>query len=225
MKKLDYERLASLPLFIGIDGATLLGIYETINPVIAPMRKGNILVSDGEECRALVFLLEGELKATTVFGSGKFTLDETLRPVSILEPQCLFGLHTIYTRTYTALGSGHYLRLPKNIVVGQMFQNEVFRFNFVNMLSSQVQQTASLLRSMTSSSIESRITAIFQRQLLRPVGHKTVRCKMTDLAYYVGETRLNISRALHSLEQRQLLTVSRGVIDIPAFEKLLAAVN
>ena len=222
MKKLGYEQLASLPLFLGIDGTTLSRIYETINPVIAPMRKGGNIITTGEECRSLVFLLEGNIDASATFGKNRFTISETIRAVAVIEPQCLFGLHTTYTRNYSAATGGYYLRLPKTVIVRQMMENDVFRFNFTNMLSSQAQETFRRLRHLPSSTIESRMAEFFARQSLRPTGRKLIKCKMTDLAECLCETRLNVSRTLHDLEGRELLAFTRGIIEIPALEKLLA---
>lgn len=225
MKRLNYEQLSSLPLFFGMDGATLVSICEDINPVIAPMRKGSVILSDGESCRSLVFLLEGELEASSVFGNSKFFLSETIRAITLVEPQCMFGLHTTYTRSYIASGSGYYLRLPKTVVVHRMMENEVFRFNFVNLLSSQVQETTRRLRRVSGSSVEKRMAEFFARQMVRLSGHKTIRCKMTDLAESLCETRLTISHTLRNLESRSLLKSTRGAIEIPAFEKFLAGVE
>lgn len=222
MRHLDYESLASLPLFLGIDGATLSELYSASNPVVASMRRGNVLINAGEECRAFVYLLGGELEACATFGGGKFQIHERVAPAAIIEPQCLFGLHNTYTRTYTALASGLYMRLPKNVVVGRMMGNDVFRFNLLNMLSSQVQDGIRRLRHLPRNTIASRLADFLARQTLRPVGRKTVRCKMADLAAQLGETRLNVSRTLHSLQDAGLLTITRNTIDIPAMEKLIA---
>lgn len=222
MRRLDYESLASLPLFLGIDGATLSELYSASNPVVASMRRGSVLISAGEECRAFVYLLEGELEACADFGGGRFQIHERVAPTAIIEPQCLFGLHNTYTRTYTATASGLYMRLPKNVVVGKMMGNDVFRFNLLNMLSSQVQDGTRRLRHLSRDTIASRMADFIARQTLRPVGRKTVRCKMTDLAEQLGETRLNVSRTLHSLQDAGLLAITRNTIEIPAMEKLVA---
>lgn len=225
MRRLDYESLASLPLFLGIDGATLSELYSASNPVVAPMRRSNVLISAGEECRAFVYLLEGELEACTAFGGGKFLIYERVTPTVIIEPQCLFGLHNTYTRTYTATTSGLYMRLAKNVVVGKMMGNDVFRFNLLNMLSSQVQDTIRRMRHLPRHTIASRMADFIARQTLRPVGRKIVRCKMTDLAEQLDETRLNVSRTLHALQKAGLLAITRNTIEIPAMEKLIAATD
>lgn len=220
MKKLNYELLASLPLFLGIDASTLTDIHEAVGPAVQTMRRGSTIIRTGDDCRSLLFLLEGRLDVATTFCSGKLSLSESLRATAVVEPQCLFGLHTTYTRTYTAAETGSYIRLPKSLIVQQMMKNEVFRFNFTNMLSSGLQDASQRLRRNPASSIERRIVEIFARQTLRPSGEKTIRCKMTDLAPLCGTTRLTLSRTLHSLEKRGLIRITRGMIIIPAFERL-----
>ena len=179
------------------------------------MRKGNAIITSGEECRSLLFLLEGFVQASAAFVKNRFTIYELIHAVSVVEPQCLFGLHTTYTRNYTADGGGYYLRLPKSVIVRQMMENDVFRFNFTNMLSSLAQDTVNRLRRLPPQTTEAKITDLFSRQVLRPAGRKQIKCKMTDLAEYVGETRLNVSRTLPKLEDAGLLAFSRGIIDSP----------
>lgn len=225
MKHLSYEQLASIPLFLGIDGLTLAGICEAAGQAVGTVRRGTAAIEAGEQCRSLFFLLEGELEAATTFCGGRFALRETVKAPAVVEPQCLFGLHTTYTRTYTAAaGNCVCLRLPKTLVVNRMLVNEVFRFNFVNMLSSRAQETENRMRGSNASTPEGRMTALFARQMLRTVGTKTLKCRMVDLAEVIGETRLNVSRMLHALESKGLLAVVRGGMVIPAFERLMADV-
>ena len=42
----------------------------------------------------------------------------------------------------------------------------------------------------------------------------TLHIKMTTLAKFIGESRLNLSRTLHSLQQQGVLTMTRGVISL-----------
>lgn len=225
MKKLGYEQLASLPLFLGVDGVTLTDIFETVSPVVAPMRCGKDIISAGEECRALVYVLEGEVEASSSFASGLFTIRETIRNNSILEPQCMFGLHTTYTRTYTARSSGYFFRIPKSIVVRDLMVNDVFRFNFINLLSSMLQESVRLQRRLPYPSAEARLAEIISHQAVRPAGRIVLSYKMWDLAPYLAVTRLNLSRMLHKYSDLGLLVMSRGEIVFPAFERFAAAVK
>ena len=221
MKRLTYEQLSSLPLFFGMDGATLVSICETVNPVIAPMHKGSVIIGTGENCRSLVYLLDGKLEASSTFCNAKFRLTETVNAVSLIEPQCMFGLHTTYTHGYAAASSGYYLRLPKNVVVQKLMDNEVFRFNFMNLLSSQVQDHSRRLRHVAPQTTEARLAEFISCQSMKPSGRKVLKYKMRDLAECICETRLNLSRTLHDLQTRGLLKIRRSIMEIPALEKLV----
>lgn len=223
MKRLDYQQLASLPLFLGIDGATLWQLYATLNLVMAPMRKGSTIASEGNECRSLIFLLEGHVSASTSFSNKKITLYEELPAVTVLEPQCLFGLHTTYTHTFTAIDEGHYLKLPKNVIVQQLMNNEVFRFNYINMLSSITQESARHARALADNTIESRLASIIYCNSIRSTGHKLLKCKLVDLAPCLASTRLALSHALHGLKDKGLVNMTRGMIEFPAFEDFLSS--
>ena len=225
MKRLDYEQLSSLPLFLGIDGVTLTDLYETVSPVVSPMRRGTTIITEGEECRSLVYVLEGQTEAITSFGAGKFSIREYLRSKSVIEPQCLFGLHTTYTRTYTAVSPGYFFRIPKSVIVRDMMPNDVFRFNFINLLSSSLQDALRRQRHLPAATPEARLAEMVARQVIRPAGTIELKCKMWDIAPYLSVTRLNLSRMLHRYSDEGLLEMYRGGIVFPLFERFEARVR
>ena len=47
-----------------------------------------------------------------------------------------------------------------------------------------------------------------------------IAIKMTDLANYIGETRLNTSRALNQLEEENIIELKRSLIIVPEMDKL-----
>jgi len=48
-----------------------------------------------------------------------------------------------------------------------------------------------------------------------------VQILMTRLAMEVNDSRLNVSRALNAMQQRGLLRLHRGRIEVPSLERLL----
>ncbi len=225
MKPVDYETLASLPLFMGIDGATLSSFCEAVGPAVQPVRSGATIALKGSECRMLNIVTEGEVAAVFSDAQGVCVLEEFLQGSGIVEPQRLFGLHTTYTRTYVARTACRLLSLPKNLVVSQLLDNEVFRLNFMNVVCSSSQQFESRLGITQCGSVEKRLAAFVQVRLLRPVGRKILHVKMTDLAEQLSTSRLTLSNTLHGLEDRGLVDVHRRNIVIPVFEKFVTGVK
>jgi hypothetical protein len=57
---------------------------------------------------------------------------------------------------------------------------------------------------------------------MRPAGEKTLNIKMETLATLIAESRLNVSRELNAMQQEGLISITRGIIRVPALEKLLS---
>lgn len=223
MKSIDYETLASLPLFMGIDGVTLSEFCNSAHPVDLSVRPGSMIAATGSDGRMLTIVIEGEVKVITSNAQNKYELEEFLYGCNIIEPQRFFGLHPAFARTYVAQTSCRLLRLPKNNVVSQLLGSEVFRLNFINTVCTIAQQYESRLSTVMPASLEQRVAAFVTQRALRPVGRKLLHIKMTDLSEYLTTSRLTLSHTLHAMSSCNLLELHRRHIVIPALENLIAA--
>ena len=68
---------------------------------------------------------------------------------------------------------------------------------------------------MRNLTVNQKILTFLQRQFADCEGHGEIAIKMTDLADYIGETRLNTSRALNQLEKEHIIELKRSLIVIP----------
>ena len=225
MKPLNYDTLAALPLFMGMDGAMLSSFYDEARPAVTIVRQGAMIARRGEECRTLTLVMDGSITVTSSDPHGICEIEEHMPANGVIEPQRLFGLHTTYMRTYTAASPCRVMRLPKQTVVSQLLVNEVFRFNFMNLVCSTAQQFESRFAPAAPYTLEGRLAMFVLFKSLRPVGRKVLRVKMTDLATMLCTSRLTLSRMLHSLSSRGLIEFSRRHIVIPSLENLTATVK
>jgi ABC-type metal ion transport system substrate-binding protein len=69
--------------------------------------------------------------------------------------------------------------------------------------------------------LEDRIVRFLLDHAVYPAGPKSVQILMTRLAMEVNDSRLNVSRALNAMQQRGLLRLHRGHIEVPSLERLL----
>ena len=102
MKPLNYDTLAALPLFMGMDGAMLSSFYDEARPAVTIVRQGAMIARRGEECRTLTIVMDGSITVTSSDPHGICEIEEHMPANGVIEPQRLFGLHTTYMRTYTA---------------------------------------------------------------------------------------------------------------------------
>ena len=96
----------------------------------------------------------------------------------------------------------------------------VFRLNLLNMFATQSQK---LLRQPWRHRVESlseRIVRFLTLRCVYPAGPKTFYILMTQLADELGDSRLDVSRALNQLQRDGLLELRRGRIIVPQMELL-----
>lgn len=218
----NFDRYLQLPLFQGINKQTLT---EFLDKIIFNFENYNVdeeICKQGEVCNKLIFVLSGSLYKQTDSVDGKFQIIETISSESLLEPAYLFGLDTYFHANYIAKEPCTLLIIDKQHLLSHLLNNNIFRLNYVNMLSSKVQQQQKLL---WTTAVDNSINESFKRFILHHCENLThpitIKISMPDLALYLKETRLSISKMLNSFEKRGLLILKRKNIIIDNPELLL----
>ena len=97
---------------------------------------------------------------------------------------------------------------------------DIFRINYFNLLSAIIHKKESLLQPQCNLTVNQKIGTFLQRQFIDCEEQGEVAIKMTDLAEYIGETRLNTSRALNQMEEAHMIELKRSLIVIPDVKRL-----
>ena len=217
-----YERLLLLPLFQGMNNADLMQLAGSTKFGFQRYEAGKTIVRDGDVCDHLYFLMSGTLRVVTEADDHGYSLTETVTAPDILQPERIFGLTQRFTHTFSAQTECHVMMLQKSEVMRLADEYVVFRLNLLNILSAQSHHLQRHLWHPQPQSLNQRIVRFIAERSLRPAGPKLLHIKMTRLAQELNDSRLNVSRALNRLQADDLLTLSRGKIEIPALERLLA---
>ena len=139
----------------------------------------------------------------------------------LIEPQSLFGMNTSYVSTYIAQTEVHTVTISKTFVMSHLFRYEIFRLNYMNIISNRAQTNYNRLWNKTIGNPETRIADFILSHIERLSGKKILKIKMEVLADILNDTRLSISKALNGMQEKGLLTLHRGEIVIPNVEKLI----
>jgi CRP-like cAMP-binding protein len=218
-----YDILLKLPLFQGM-GANEIGIViSTVKMDFTTYDHNKVIIHQDQLCDGFYFILKGNVIMRTDAYNHKYTITEIITSPNVLQPEVLFGLRTRYTHDFLASGKTQCLYIPKNDVTNKLLNNEVFRLNMLNMISTQIQRNELKLQKPLSGTKEQQIINFLLRNVDYPAGMKIINIKMEDLAYLLDETRINISKALNNLEKLNLIELKRKEIVIPSFEKLLTS--
>jgi CRP-like cAMP-binding protein len=183
--------------------------------------EGKVVVKEGDACNSLHFLLDGELYVTTEADDHGYILTEEIFAPNIIQPEHIFGLSQRYSRTFSTKTKCSILSIAKSEVVKLSEEHEIFRINFLNILSTQSQKQQRNPWRIQPKELDKRIARFIESHCLRPVGRKSLKIKMERLAHEMNDSRLDVSRALNKMERENLVILHRGLIEIPSFELLI----
>ncbi len=218
-----YETLLAQPLFQGMSHSDLEQVVGHTRFDFSNVAAQELIAAEGERSDGIFFITAGTLSATGESDDHSYSLCEHLSAPWTIEPERLFGLNPRYSRTYQAETSCRIFRIGKEDVVTLANQFEVFRLNLLNIYTTHAQRLSRQVWHTPPQGIKEKIARFVAERCLVPVGEKTVDIKMTTLAHLIGESRLNVSHALHALSEEGLATLWRGGFCISQLEHLLTS--
>lgn len=216
-----FDTLLQLPLFQGLAQEDFTNILGKVKLHFTKHKTGDLIVSGGTTCDRFIFTLKGEVTSLTTAANESFSILEYNPAPYLIEPQSMFGMNTNYVATYIASTELHTVSIEKSFVLNELFRYDIFRLNFINIISNRAQQLNTRLWSEAGNSVEKRICFFILNHIERPSGEKILKIKMEELGRIVNENRITISKALNSLQEQGLLKLHRGEIVIPQAEKLI----
>lgn len=219
METTMYDTLLQLPLFQGLCKDDLTTIIEKVKLHFLNYEAGETFIRKDEKCDKFVFLLSGTIKLEAE--EPTYTLSETIEEPGVIEPQSMFGIQTIYTANYITITPSKLLTIDKCFVLQELMNYEIFRLNYLNILSSRIQMANQKLWNARIGTMREKFINFIQARCQKPRGEKTLRITMKDLAFLTNEPTLKVSQMLNGLQKEGLIQLSRKEIYIPAFEKLL----
>ena len=216
-----FDTLLQLPLFQGLCHEDFTNILEKTKLHFTRFKEGELIKKQGETCDQLLFLLKGELSVETVSNDGSYTFIEQIDAPAVIEAQSLFGMKVKYASTYTAKTEVNAITICKSFVLSGLMNYEIFRLNYMNMISNRAQSLYCRLWNTAPQGVEEKIVHFILQHVDKPQGEKILKIKMDDLADYLDDTRLNVSKALNSMQEKGVLQLKRKEIIIPEASKLM----
>lgn len=216
-----YDTLLSLPLFQGMNQTDFNSLLQKIRLDFIRYESGNTIISAGDRCKSLAFLINGTVESSRDGMNGRFTFKESIEAPYLIEPYSMFGRAGLYQRTYTAATTCSFLMVDKQYIYTELGKYNICRMNLLNILSGRVQQLDSHIWSIEGMNLRERIIRFIKGLSDIQSGQKQLIIKMNDLATLMDATRLNVSRELNTLDAEGLISLRRKEIVIPALENLV----
>ena len=215
-----YDKLLELPLFLGIGSTDLAEIVRTTRFGFLKLKPKETLAKENEKNDKLYFLMDGRLSIESCADNHSYSIIEEIEPPTAIQPERIFGLVQFYSKTFIAETKCNILYIDKSEVLNLINKYLIFRLNFLNMLSSQAQRGSRLPWQQQPKDIKEKFIYFVRTHCAHPAGKKTIKINMQTLANELHESRLNISKMLNMLNRNNVITLTRGQINIALLEKL-----
>ena len=216
-----YDQLLKFALFQGLSRDNLAQVAGQTKFGFLKVAAGQVVVSEDDACTQLYFMLSGLLRADTRSDDRSYSVVEQLQAPFILQPEAVFGYNQRYTHTFRAQADCSFITISKDEVLRLSEEFLVFRLNLLNLYATQSQKLLRQPWRHRPDTLADRIVRFLSQHCIYPAGPKTFYILMTQLADELGDSRLDISRALNQLQRDGLLHLHRGRIEVPHMEHLL----
>ena len=217
-----FDTLLQLPLFQGLSQEDFTNILAKVKLHFTRLKTGEVIIRKGMPCNQLYFILKGEVSATSTSNDSLYSFIEYFQAPYLIEPQSMFGMQTEFFSKYVAHTDVSMVTISKSCVLNELFNYEIFRLNYLNIISNYAQTQNNHLWDPMPDTLEERIRHFIRTHLKRRTGEKIFKIKMEDLAGIVNDTRSNVSKVLNNMQNEGLIELHRGEMAIPDVEKLLS---
>jgi len=218
-----FDTLLGLPLFQGLGHTDLTRILESTRLEFETVGEGHVLFRQDDLCTGLIFVLQGDVTALTRSADRTWSVEETLPTPTVAGMEVLYGYGRNHRFTLTARGETRLLRMDKRTVGALTAYFDVFRLNILNRLTTNIVRRDQLLWLPAEDGLEGRIRMFLRSHVQHPAGAKRFNISQQTLGDYLGEDKRFVARALGRMQEAGVLQLGRRSIEVPSFEKLLAA--
>lgn len=220
-----YEILMGLPLFKGVSRYKISEVVGMTKFHFLKYLEGETVVTAGDPCTHIIFIISGKLRVTIANSNNRFKVSQTLEAPNVLAPEFLFGRAPFYPCTAVALEPVSILHISKTDYTKILNSDEIFLFNFLNILSRNAQKAVDGILAITTGSLEERI-AFWIISLTQPGGTDiALTCRQRDLYSLFGVQRTSFISTLDSLKERGIIEYDTNEIRINSRQSLLEILN
>lgn len=152
-----FDTLLQLPLLKGASRARIQEIVGRFKLHFVKAAPGEVIVDEGSLCESMTFILSGSVRLTATDGARQLTVSQTLSAPQIIAPDYLFGLSTVYPCRVEALGAVGLMKIAKEEYRRLLNLDQVFLFNYLNMICAGSQRASQGLMSIAGGSAVERL--------------------------------------------------------------------
>ena len=153
-----YDVLLQLPIFQGVSRNKISELIEKMKFHFLKYPDGEKIVTSGEECNHLKFLISGEICSELITQNEKMRITELIQAPNVIAPDHLFGRDTYFPANLYAVGTVGIMQIEKASVIQMLQEEPIFLINLLNILSRRSQKALESFTALSSSRNKNRST-------------------------------------------------------------------
>ncbi len=209
-----YDVLLQLPIFQGVSRNKISELIEKMKFHFLKYPDGEKIVTSGEECNHLKFLISGEIRSELITQNEKMRISEKIQAPNVLAPEHLFGRDTYFPANLYASGTVGIMQIEKASVVQMLQEEPIFLINLLNILSRKSQKALESFTALSSNDLKERLAFWVLSLTQQKSTDIRIICKQKDLYSFFGVQRSVFLSTLDELKDS-------GIIDYNAKEILV----
>ena len=179
---------------------------EDVAKSIKHFKSGEVVFYEGDLCKDIVIVLNGEIKMSTIIENSDVTFN-------IAEKYDIFGNNLIYASDNRYRGTLSSTSKTKLLIINKkdldVLMNDIeFRNEYLKILADSTLLDKKRLRLLQIPYLEDRLNELFKEQD-NVISFKSI----SNLAYFLSTSRENLSRLLHQLEKEGKLIIHQHYLE------------
>lgn len=205
-----YDVLLQLPIFQGVSRNKISELIEKMKFHFLKYPDGEKIVTSGEECNHLKFLISGEIRSELITQNEKMRITELIQAPNVIAPDHLFGRDTYFPANLYAVGTVGIMQIEKSSVIQMLQEEPIFLINLLNILSRRSQKALALSSNDLKERLAFWVLSLTQQKSV----DIRIICKQKDLYAFFGVQRSVFLSTLDELKED-------GIIDYNAKEIII----
>lgn len=182
---------------------------------VCPMKKGDVVMHQGDPGDFLVILIDGTLRVSMVASNGREIILDYLEPgVVIGEIAILDGGER--TASVTALGDGQYLKISARAFREILERHPQIAWGLLKEMSRRLRNANNIIESDRAYASGPRLARTLQRLMQTGAGSSGLRLDLSqsELGAFAGISRENINRQLGAWADAGIVSLEQGRVKI-----------
>ncbi len=195
-----FDILTALPLFKGATHERMAQIVGTHKFHFLKYSPGQLIFEAGAPCSDITFIISGSVRIKIENSDGRFAVSQTLEAPDVISPDFMFGKITSYPGSVTSVDTVSLLRIEKQDYLDILTADQVFMFNYLNLLSMNAQKALEGILAVSTGSIPERIAFWISALTQTRAKDIEMECRQRDLVSLFGLAKSSLKAALEEMK-------------------------